>query len=255
MLLVPTRRKYHQFYTPAQNMPMAWWDPSDEETIAESGGSVSQIDDLTGNAYHLTQGTGANRPVTGTEAINGLNVLDYGGSHFLENSSLGTALGGTNTPHAFYCVFELDDVSSTHVLYSAYGSGTQHYWFTNTTPSYRISRKADDTTEQNITVSTPPTATPVLAVVFFDGTTCYYYVNGVLFSTRSFNVGACTFDSFELGAILGGSGMNGKIAECFVTDASESTNVRQRNEGYLAHKFGISLTATHPYANYRPLVG
>lgn len=68
--------------TPADSLPVAgavvWYDPSDTSTITDAGaGAVSQWDDKSGNARHLTQGTGANRPVTGTATINGLNAIRY----------------------------------------------------------------------------------------------------------------------------------------------------------------------------------
>lgn len=56
-----------------------WWDPSDTSTITETGGSVSQLDDKSGNANHMTQAVGANQYRTGVETINGLNVLDKNG--------------------------------------------------------------------------------------------------------------------------------------------------------------------------------
>ncbi len=56
----------------------AWFDFSDTGTITHVAGAVSQVDDLSGNARHITQGTSGNKPVTGTRTVNGLNVLDFG---------------------------------------------------------------------------------------------------------------------------------------------------------------------------------
>lgn len=58
---------------------VAWWDASDLATITESGGSVSQWDDKSGNGHHLVQETGSAQPTTGARTQNGRNVLDFDG--------------------------------------------------------------------------------------------------------------------------------------------------------------------------------
>lgn len=54
-----------------------WLDASDTSTIVSSGGLVSQWYDKSGNGYIAQQLTGSNQPTTGTNTINGLNVLNY----------------------------------------------------------------------------------------------------------------------------------------------------------------------------------
>jgi hypothetical protein len=63
--------------------PVLWLDAADTATITESGGSVSQWNDKSGNGYIFTQGTGAAQPKTGTRTQNGLNVLDFDGNDSL----------------------------------------------------------------------------------------------------------------------------------------------------------------------------
>lgn len=59
----------------------AWFiDAGDTTTITETGGAVSQINDLGANGNHATQGTGSAQPTTGTRSHNGLNVLDFDGT-------------------------------------------------------------------------------------------------------------------------------------------------------------------------------
>jgi len=66
-----------------------WWDASDTGTITDTGGYVTQLDDLSGNANHLYQ-TSTYGPITGTRTQNGLNVLDFFAS---TRASLYTAAG------------------------------------------------------------------------------------------------------------------------------------------------------------------
>jgi hypothetical protein len=64
-------------FSPIDLSPALWLDASDETTITESGGAVSQWDDKSGNGYNVLQGTSANQPTSGTRTLNGLNVLDF----------------------------------------------------------------------------------------------------------------------------------------------------------------------------------
>jgi len=64
-----------------------WLDASDETTITESSGAVSQWDDKSGNANHVSQGVAAGQPTTGTATLNGLNVIRQDGGDALLSSN------------------------------------------------------------------------------------------------------------------------------------------------------------------------
>ena len=65
-----------------QTLPVFFWfDPSDEATIVQTAGSVSQWGDKSPNGYHLTQATGANQPSYGARYINGLKAVDFDGTN------------------------------------------------------------------------------------------------------------------------------------------------------------------------------
>ncbi len=57
--------------------PDAWLDPSNASAVTQSGGRVSQVADLSGNARHATQATSGNQPLLTANAINGLPALGY----------------------------------------------------------------------------------------------------------------------------------------------------------------------------------
>lgn len=59
---------------------LAWYDATDAGSIISSGGLVSQWSDKSGNANHITQGTGSDQPTTGVELINGLNAIGFDGT-------------------------------------------------------------------------------------------------------------------------------------------------------------------------------
>jgi hypothetical protein len=67
---------------------VAWYDASNAASITSSGGAVSQLADLSGNGYHLTQATAGAKPTTGTRTQNGLNVLDFDGGDHLRHATV-----------------------------------------------------------------------------------------------------------------------------------------------------------------------
>lgn len=57
-----------------------WYDASQAAGVVESGGSISQLTDLSGNSRHLVQGTAAKRPTLTASGQNGLNVATFDGT-------------------------------------------------------------------------------------------------------------------------------------------------------------------------------
>lgn len=72
---------------------VAWYDPSNLSTITQSGGLVTQLDDLTGNAHHLYVPFGSTSfsPSTGVYAIGGLNALLFGQTKKLRTDAFSAA--------------------------------------------------------------------------------------------------------------------------------------------------------------------
>ena len=72
---------YSKLWSPFEFSPNAWYDAADETTISENdaSGRASHVDYQSGNDNHITQGTAANQPATGSRTENGLNVLAFDG--------------------------------------------------------------------------------------------------------------------------------------------------------------------------------
>jgi hypothetical protein len=88
---------------PLSTSPLLWYDPSNAASITASGGNVSQLNDLSGNGYHMTA-AGAAQPVTGSYTINSLNTLLYTGA-----SQMSTAtIPSTSPPLTFFTVLRID---------------------------------------------------------------------------------------------------------------------------------------------------
>lgn len=62
---------------------MGWWDASDAATVHATSGRVTQWDDKSGNARHMTQATDASRFTTGSRTTNGLNTFEGAGAAWM----------------------------------------------------------------------------------------------------------------------------------------------------------------------------
>lgn len=103
----------------------AWWDASDAASITASAGAVSQWNDKSGNARHLTS-AGSNKPITGASTTNSLNVLDFT-SDVLQNTA-GPALDNTTTT---LLVVKVTDFSVLRVVASGTGDTLELLTATN----------------------------------------------------------------------------------------------------------------------------
>lgn len=83
-------------WTPA-SLPgiKVWLDPSDAGTVTLAGGKVSQLNDKSGNGYHVTQGTDAKRPTITT--LGSRNALAFAGGQVLKHPASTVALGTSQT--------------------------------------------------------------------------------------------------------------------------------------------------------------
>lgn len=77
---------YPNFDPSSLNGLELWLDASDSSTITATGSplKVSQWNDKSGNARHVTQATGTAQPSSGVNTQNGLNVLTFDGGDWLQ---------------------------------------------------------------------------------------------------------------------------------------------------------------------------
>lgn len=108
-----TKRATVAAWTPASagSLLLAHHDASDAATITQSGGAVSQWNDKSGKNYHALQATGANRPLTGTRTVNGLNVIVADGSNDTMAAASGTTSTLSGSGFFMFCVMEMISTS------------------------------------------------------------------------------------------------------------------------------------------------
>jgi hypothetical protein len=253
----------YSLWTPAQTTTALWLDAADASTLfdATSGGSpvaadgaVARWEDKSGNANHATQSTEANRPVRKASVQNSLDILRFDGSNdrftgatrpctsnaktIIAVTKRSNTIGGSIfcngtlvvttffTRHLFGTFIGGDVITSNVVIGS--NLGTQWESFNVASWTQRSSDRA---------VS--------------------YWNNGTNYATS----GIPANEAANTGYIIGSATVNniepfpGDFCELVVLNEEASTNTRQRIEGYLAHKWGLTanLPSGHPYRNLPPV--
>jgi hypothetical protein len=268
-------------WTPANITTALWLDAADASTITASSGAVSQWNDKSGGATNFTQGTAGARPSTGSATLNGRNVLTFDGGDTL---LAGDALDNVWTGAAFhlFCVAKNDDVTSSNgaiLTKIAIGADNQRAfaYYIRTSKLQLAAIYALDAT--NFTVVDGSTSISNSAWTI--GTAAYSSTGTGTANTTSRvrmtvdgadqtevvnsftgNLGTIQNGTAQLavGSVAGTSGttnagpLTGAIGEIIVTASVLSTLNRQRIEGCLAHKWGLTgnLPNDHPYKSVPP---
>jgi hypothetical protein len=215
-------------WSPANITTALWLDAADASTIAESGGAVSQWNDKSGNGRHAIQATSGNRPTVSTAALNGKNVITFNGSSqwFANFSAFSVqsliAVAQSNQSKAFA---GLHTASSSELILNDAGTGV-------------IAAGAGGSVLVNGVVNT--------SITFQQP---FIWVNNrAAASSVERTLGQ------EFNAPGSGRAWVGYCAELIDLGATPSTTDRQKLEGYLAHKWGLTanLPSDHPYKTAEP---
>jgi hypothetical protein len=215
-----------------------WLDASDADTITEVGGAVSQWDDKSGNANHVTQGTGSAQPTTGATSLNGKNVIDFDGTDTLIlPAALYSIANGNNT--VFVVSKRNTETGSSQKIFSLSQSGSQRllldYSSVATFAFYQSRAGAGNGVAQagintNFEVFT----------AYREGTTQSITRNTSAESTNSNGQDENGIDAGHIGSVAGTSGfLVGSISEIIVCSSALSATERAQVRDYLINKWGI----------------
>ena len=242
-------------WTPADITTALWLDAADASTITESSGAVSQWDDKSGNARNAAQSTSARRPLYTSAGQNGLNVVTFqsANTHWL-------ALPNSAAPSSANAVFAAckpNDLTATvNIIGRVYNWGS---WYLNSQASgtqgkFSIGRNGID--EASTIVSGLTNNTDKLFSAIYDNVNISLSVNAdsPITTAYTFNPLYNVNDAAAIGAFRTSSNVvagtfNGPMYEIIVLHSAPSTDTRQKIEGYLAHKWGLTanLPSDHPY--------
>jgi len=250
-------------WTPADIDTALWLDAADASTITESGGTVSQWDDKSGNALHISQSTALQQPAYTSNGLNGRNTITFDGSNdilfrdsglsSLETVSIFTVMryisaSGEDIPMG---VGATGSTGAVRSLYRTVGGATQG--FAGWSIDVASSAYSTDTGGTHHIFAAWNTSLSGTGHVFIgkDGlSTAYTPSGGTLVPTvAGFSVGSLR------GGLVNNYYSNISVAEIIVLSTLPEINNRQRIEGYLAHKWGLAanLPAGHPYKTAVPV--
>ncbi|WDI31583.1 hypothetical protein PUV54_00040 [Hyphococcus flavus] len=219
---------------------LAWYDASDTDSITiDSGSDVSQLNDKSGNGYHLTEATASEMPHTGVETINSLNVLDFDGStHRLTNGSFPWA---SNNNITILMVVEVDDPDGGHTVLRCGDSS----WFqlrSSTTTGWLPFVEMFGASNEDLFYDTGVDGAPVLVEMEFDfaNDENALYVGGVLRDSN--DPGYATALASTVLDVMHNRGTlhtDGKFAEMIIFSTVDQT-IRENARAYLNTKWGLA---------------
>jgi hypothetical protein len=249
-------------WSPADITTALWLDASDDASLTYSGTVLESWNDKSGNSRDASQSTSGFRPATGTQTINGLNVIDFDG---VDDGLLfsGATLNGLTQATIYYVLRVDNDPAATansagfHTLTGTNSMSVHsHYPYSDGI----IYDAFGSTVRKTVGNQTKSLASTRIYAAHSRTNSWEAWLDG----TSIYSTGTNTFDidgSNRLGMSLNASGAvghfyKGIFAEIIVTEGSGAPADREIIEGYLAHKWGLAanLPGSHPYKNYRPTV-
>jgi hypothetical protein len=263
-------------WTPAELTTTLWLDASDATTITQSGGAASEWRDKSGNVRHASQGTSDSRPTVSAAAQNGLDALNFDGTD--DFFSLASALPLANT--GSFDVYFAGRPNRTGRVNSQAGAGiVRQHPGDDAAGSWSVGirgggsaavshhRLAGANTQGAVFGGSSAITSSINAIVLWSYSLADGSTSALQWSMRIAG-NAPVSESVQSTSSGWGAG-NGEIGrsaststyhflgliyEIIITSSAATTEDRQRVEGYLAHKWGLtaSLPSDHPYKTTAP---
>jgi hypothetical protein len=230
----------------------AWFD-GDEFTGTPDATAIATWTDQEGT-NDATQGVGANQPTVDATGLNSMAVVDFDGGHVLNLPDFVSAY--TAGSGFFVCKNDVDPGVALQDGPPLADFGTDaaqgdHYPFPTDSAVYH-----DFGSTARKSAGDPATSLATWHIGNFNSASAHwsYYLN----ATSQFTTGTNTvgFGSVPtIGRCAASTGFfPGKIAEILIFNAVLSSTDREKVEGYLAHRWGLTavLPAPHPYKSVAP---
>lgn len=240
-------------WTPDYMSTLAWYDAADTETITENAGSISQWNDKSGNERNLVQLTGAWQPDIGVRTLNGLNVVDFDNSDRIDSTQWFNPEDGFH----FFVVFKLDTVpvSSEPLIQNRPGNGIgRTILYGHSGGKFRTFLGATGTPLTNLNYAANNMSISATAGASSNDIESWWHgVEGV---GATVNIEPNNNSAIRFGGDNNGvNWWDGYMAEFVAVPSGVTEDTRQKMEGYLAWKWGLTenLPSDHPYKSFPPL--
>jgi hypothetical protein len=274
-------------WDPAAITTALWLDAADASTVTETSGLITQVNDKSGNSRNFTASSGA-RPTYTSSGLNGLPVFTLSGSQYLTSADTAATwnflhqAGGSTVWIAGKAGNVSNPLASSYLLGNNATSSTNHgMYFAYGDEDFGGGKNDDlitDFVTRGVTGSfvsfNVSTNNTLAANTAFQASVAWNLGSGTASARSSIRVngGSAIELNAETNAAstsnashtlqIGAAGnnavpMTGFISEVVIAASIASTDTRQRIEGYLAHKWGLTanLPNDHPYRWMPPTLG
>jgi hypothetical protein len=242
------------YFSPADITTLLWLDAADSSTLTVAGGVVSQWADKSGNDRHAGQTVGTDQPALNAGALNGLDVLSFDGTD-------DTLFGDWTTDEV--------DLTSTVFMVFRVAAG-EVAWerllvlMADTTNRVQLQVICQDTdylgvarNYEHVGGFASPFGNWRVGVFHHDPPVDNggaIYTDGELLTTKQdgttyAGTGGTTNGQYVIGSRIGEKFCQFDVAEILVVPGGDDPTLRQKIEGYLAHKWGLdgNLVASHDH--------
>jgi len=237
-----------------------WLDANDASTITLNSGTVSQWRDKSGNGRHANQATASQQPTYTAGGQNGRAVLSFDGGDGLIIPSTALLPAGNS---GFFMQFAFRPTfsgSSYGAIFGNYPAGNLEIMTSSQNIPYIVPWGVYNGTELDLVPTTYSSKNYNIGISrqngqvtgFTDGSQ-----NSTVANSTSVYLGGNTASTWSVGYNTSGSeALQGNAYEYVVASTTLSTADRQRLEGYLAHKWGMTadLPSDHPFKSSPPTV-
>ena len=247
-------------WTPALVSTALWLDADDSGTITLDGSAVTEWRDKSGNSRHVAQGTPANRPAYSSTGFNSKGALTFDGSNDFLSAASGITSGTYTGRFEVFYVATREGNGGTIITERAASNVGTSQWINISSVYYISSDGATAPSNHTIGSTVYNSLASGGGIVYHGhqpGVRDVLWLNGAAQTVAAGTASNITGSAgFRVGSREGSAGgiWNGKMCEVLVLLSAPSTDTRQKVEGYLAHKWGLTagLPSDHPYKTDAP---
>ena len=213
-------------FDPLTLSPILWLDASDGDTITSAAGLVSLWEDKSTSGLDFSQATSTARPTTGTNTINGLNVINFDGT-----SDYISASSSASFKQLFFVATAETGITTLAGLFARSGQQLENI---------RIEGTSFDFIGNGDTAETFADFTNSGGEMRVDGAVAELVVADTPFILSAVSP-ANSFFVPRLSQVFGARYWRGDIAEVLAFTSELSTSDRETLQNYLAARWGITL--------------
>lgn len=238
-------------WLPSELATLELWLKGDELSGSD-GANIASWPDASGNSRNATQSTEADKPNLEVAELNGLNVVRFMNSNS-EWLNLPNFLTGFSAGTIFLVIKSAFEPNTNSAGAIKMGSSASADHWTNADNNWYSD--FGSTVRKNI--GNPATTLAQWNIIMLRSASADWkaFINGTqVFTTSSNTVGWSTTPFLGSGHPTNVQTFDGWIAEVVLLSEAVGTDDRQKVEGYLAHKWGLTalLDAGHPYKSSPP---